>query len=150
MSTNVTVDDTSPTFVYEPWGEGGLAGGSVGQGWATWYDELGFNNANGALPRGDSPEGTSYHVTGFNGAMVSLTFYGTSIQVLGTSNCTYDVILDSKTATTTLLAGQTTQNGLLASYSGLADALHTIILIPHPSHTQRFMLDKAIVTMDNL
>ncbi|KAG8990660.1 hypothetical protein FRB94_013224 [Tulasnella sp. JGI-2019a] len=154
MSANVTVDDTSPTFVYTPWGEGGLGGGSVDFGWSTWYDgepnNNGYNNYNGGLPRGDSPTGNSYHVTGFDGATVALTFHGTAVYVMGISNCTYDIMLDSTTTTKTLLTGETTQNGILAVYTGLPDGDHTITLRPHPAANanQKLMLDQAIVAMD--
>ncbi|KAG8851146.1 hypothetical protein FRB96_009487 [Tulasnella sp. 330] len=154
MSVNITVDDTSPTFIYTPWGEGGLGGGSVDFGWSTWYDgepnNFGYNNYNGGLPRGDSPTGNSYHVTGLDGATVALTFHGTAVWVMGVSNCTFDVMLDSTTTTTTLQTGQTTQGGVLATYTGLADGDHTITLRPHPAANanQKLMLDSAIVAMD--
>lgn len=122
-------------------------------GWSTWYNgepnNFGYNNYNGGLPRGDSPTGNSYHVTGLDGATVVLTFHGTSVWVMGIANCTYDVVLDSTTTTTNFLPGQQTLGGVLATYTGLADGDHTITLRPHPvaNANQKLMLDSAVVAM---
>lgn len=146
--TRHSIPVQSPTLTYWPWREGGLASGSVPYGWATYYGSSGYLNANGGLPRGDVPSGTSYHVSAFNGASVSLQFRGSAVYVLGTSNCTYDVTFNGQTLTTTVAAGQTVGN-TLAVFQQLKRGTHSITLTVrsgNPSHM--LLLDQVVVTMN--
>lgn len=46
-------------------------GSDYHNGWQAWYTTSGFNTK-----PGDSPQGTSYHVTALTGAQITLQFYG--------------------------------------------------------------------------
>jgi len=132
-------------FRWQPWGEGGLADGSIGAGWATYYDRTGFRPGSGKLPRGDSGGGNPYHVTSFVGSSASLTFRGNAVYVFGVANCTYDVALDSDVKAMNVV--RSTVGDLLASFTGLQNGDHTITISPHPSlPDERIAIDKAIVT----
>ncbi|KDQ11020.1 hypothetical protein BOTBODRAFT_470255 [Botryobasidium botryosum FD-172 SS1] len=127
---NFTVDDTSPMFVYQPYGDGNLTGG-----WATWYSGSGFNTAGGEASVGDS-----YHLTGFDGASIAFRFYGSAIYVYGTSNSTFDVTLDNT------VTNGTASDGLLYSNTALPFGDHNVTITAHPSDGQLLMLDRAVVT----
>ncbi|KAG8877607.1 hypothetical protein FRB98_006617 [Tulasnella sp. 332] len=142
-STNITITDTSPIFLYSPFGEGGQGEASATYGWATGYTSTGFLNTNGSLPRGDTGSGLSFHATAFEGASVSLTFNGTALYLVGAANCSYDVTLDLVTSTM-----QATTLGTLAAYENLSlQREHIINIQPHPGTDELFLLTQALVTI---
>lgn len=85
---NVTVDDTSPIFAYQPYGKShqramvimiilawmiAADGISPSNGWSTYFTQTGYNKS-----PGQSGNGKSMHVTSLPNASVKLQFYGTS------------------------------------------------------------------------
>ncbi|KAH7915724.1 hypothetical protein BJ138DRAFT_917311 [Hygrophoropsis aurantiaca] len=129
---NVTLNDTSPVISYYPYYDGfGLT-----NGWQIWYSESGFNTEY-AYPG----NGYSAHITSLPGANMTLQFYGTGIELIGSANCTYDITLDN------MIPGNVNPAGdLLYTNSGLSEGNHTITLIAQPDQsTQQLAFERAII-----
>ncbi|KLO05469.1 hypothetical protein SCHPADRAFT_862370 [Schizopora paradoxa] len=117
MSTfNFLLDDTSPFYVYKPYANG--QGNQTANGWVQYFSQNGFNSAGGEDGSGDSS-----HITSFQGATVSLQFFGTDVTLFGTANGTYTISLDG-----TLQQLGSPPSNQLFSTSGLSNEAHTITL----------------------
>ncbi|KIP08080.1 hypothetical protein PHLGIDRAFT_35126 [Phlebiopsis gigantea 11061_1 CR5-6] len=122
-SWNTTIDDTSPTIVYSPYSEGPLQ-----NGWETWFSD---SQTSWNSFTGEEAEGTSLHITELDGASLYMQFQGTAIYLYGTSNCTYDIELDSRPVEVPL----SLPYGILYASEGLDSATHSVVLTAHPNQT---------------
>lgn len=68
----IVLDDTSPTVQYYPYGDTFGEPNLLG-GWNPYYTGTGFAPSASASQPG---EGTSWHLTAYDGATISLSFYG--------------------------------------------------------------------------
>ncbi|KAI0778676.1 hypothetical protein BD413DRAFT_114678 [Trametes elegans] len=139
MSGNwtVTIDDTSSFINYQPHGDGGV-GDWTSTGWQPWFSDSGGFSQQG----GESGSGNSLHITAYSGASLDFQFFGTSIALYGTANCSYDVSVDG--ASTTLPATNT--NGQLYARDGLNEQTHRVTLTAHASNSSMFSFDRADVS----
>ncbi|KAJ7610939.1 hypothetical protein FB45DRAFT_328481 [Roridomyces roridus] len=109
---NFTIDDTSTFLKYLPYADGSNSG--LTDGWIPWYTDSGFLSQNG-----QAGSGTSYHRTSLSGASVTLSFYGTGVDLFGISNSTYNVTVDNAP-----FQPQGHPDGMLASISNLTETTH--------------------------
>ncbi|KAI0375495.1 hypothetical protein BV20DRAFT_933598 [Pilatotrama ljubarskyi] len=131
----VTIDDTSSFINYHPQGDGGV-GDWTSTGWQPWFsDSGGFNNAGG-----EDGTGTSLHITAFPGASLDFQFYGTSVALYGTANCSYEVSVDG--ASTSFAA----KDGQLYAQDNLHEQMHRVSLIAHASNSSMFSFDRADIS----
>ncbi|KAF7302161.1 hypothetical protein MIND_00783000 [Mycena indigotica] len=133
-SWNFTVDDTSPLLTYTPYADG--SGSGLANGWIPWYTENGFLSAPGEGGAGDS-----YHLTSLSGASVNLKFFGTAVYLYGTSNSSYDAVIDDKRST-----NAPTGSNLLFSATGLTQGAHSVTLTARPTSSQQFAFDRAVIS----
>ncbi|KAJ7925098.1 hypothetical protein B0H13DRAFT_2314892 [Mycena leptocephala] len=133
---NFTIDDNSPLFNYTPYADGSGAG--LTNGWEPWYSGSGF-----LTTVADPGVGDSYHRTSRDGASVNLEFYGTAIYLYGTTNSTYELVLDTKTVT----MDEPMATGLLFSTSDLQEGTHSVSLTARPSNSaQQLAFDRAVIS----
>ncbi|OBZ79384.1 hypothetical protein A0H81_01268 [Grifola frondosa] len=111
----ITINDSSPLINYKPHGDGGV-GNQTANGWQPWYLHQGF-----ITNPGDDGTGESLHITAFPESSLELQFYGMSIALYGTTNCTYDVTIDNDAWPVT------GSDDLLFSKDDLAPGMHTIL-----------------------
>ncbi|KAF8520341.1 hypothetical protein BU17DRAFT_46823 [Hysterangium stoloniferum] len=122
-SFQVVLDDTSPVVNYFPFAET-LGVANLLVGWNSYFSASGFLSKLGELG-----QGTSMHVTGLDGAALTIQWKGTGISLFGsTFRSTYDVSIDGQPA----VLG-TAQNGLLANFQELGDREHVLELVAHPA-----------------
>ncbi|TDL28167.1 hypothetical protein BD410DRAFT_348751 [Rickenella mellea] len=138
---NFTVDDTSPIFRYEPYSDG------VGSnnGWQTWYSDSGFNSQ-----PGEEGSGESFHLTSFNGANVSLNFFGSGITLFGRSNCSYNILVNGVLTPWNSTSAPVDEDILFAA-SMLPLGDHSITLTVKSAgndSSDQLWFDKAVVSAD--
>ncbi|KAI0361086.1 hypothetical protein OH77DRAFT_393081 [Trametes cingulata] len=134
-SWTVTIDDTSSFINYHPQGDGGV-GDWTSTGWQPWFsDSGGFNSAGG-----EDGTGTSLHITAFPGASLDFQFYGTSVALYGTANCSYEVSVDG--ASSSFGA----KDGELYAQDNLHEQMHRVSLTAHASNSSMFSFDRADVS----
>ncbi|KAJ7116794.1 hypothetical protein C8R43DRAFT_1038081 [Mycena crocata] len=132
---NFTIEDTSPFLTYTPYADGSNSG--LTKGWEPWYTESGFISQNGQGGAGDS-----YHLTSLDGASVNLEFYGTAVYMYGTTNSSYDTILDHVAYT-----HESPASDLLLSITDLKEGTHSVTLTARPtSSSQQLAFDRAVVS----
>ncbi|KAJ7447534.1 hypothetical protein B0H11DRAFT_2335369 [Mycena galericulata] len=133
---NFTIDGNSPLFNYTPYADGSGAG--LTNGWERWYSGSGF-----LTTVADPGVGDSYHRTSRGGASVNLEFYGTAIYLYGTTNSTYELVLDTKTVT----MDEPMATGLLFSTSDLQEGTHSVSLTARPSNSaQQLAFEHAVIS----
>ncbi|KAI0358548.1 hypothetical protein OH77DRAFT_1397027 [Trametes cingulata] len=142
----LTIDDTSPLVLYQPFGDSFTGVPTIAAGWNS-YDTIAGLAQSPAGPGsslGSTVEnGTSLHVTASDGAALQINWNGTAITIFGTlvqtpsSNALYSVILDG-TATTNFISDlspiptvDTAATDVLALFTGLQDGPHSIQLTLH-------------------
>lgn len=114
----LSVDDTSPTIVYAPFGDT-FGSPNLTAGWNPYFDS-GFN----AFP-GQVGNGTSSHITSLDGAALSITWQGTGIQLLGNvTQADFSLVLDGAPINFKRL----TDRNLLFSISNLTNMVHVLVL----------------------
>lgn len=130
-SWNITLNDTSPVFTYYPYYDGF----GTGNGWQIWYSETGYNTvfANPGV-------GISAHITSLPGANVTLSFYGTGIELHGTANCTFDVSLDG-----IFSSSLSSPSDVLYSEQTLSEGTHSLTLTAHPTSGQQLAFENAVI-----
>ncbi|TFK56460.1 hypothetical protein OE88DRAFT_1729957 [Heliocybe sulcata] len=131
-----TIDDTSTTLTYAPWGDG-LDGG----GWKQYFSDTGYFLP-GASP-GAAGQGQSYHVAADPGSNVSFGFYGTGFSLSGNANCSFEISIDNSTS-----SQQTPfSNDVLFAQAGLSQGSHSVVLTAQPeaNSSQILMLDGVTV-----
>ncbi|TRM66356.1 hypothetical protein BD626DRAFT_398357 [Schizophyllum amplum] len=112
---NLSIDDTSQWLTYEPYYDGAQ------EGWTQWYTGSRYEPGVSGL---EAASGDSRHLSNGTGS-VSLTFYGTGVQIQGSANASYTVQLDSSDAT----PGEAPGDGLLFNREDLrADVEHNVSL----------------------
>ncbi|KAF9051373.1 hypothetical protein BJ165DRAFT_1448349 [Panaeolus papilionaceus] len=136
------LDDTSPTIQYIPFSDT-LSTPNLSAGWNPYYDQSGFAPAQGSIGNG-----TSLHITSFNGASLSVQWRGTGIKLLGNAtSASYQITIDGQSATPQPDINQ----NILTSIDGLDDASHTVTLIAQippesaTDTTSMLVFDKAIL-----
>ncbi|KAI0373937.1 hypothetical protein BV20DRAFT_589765 [Pilatotrama ljubarskyi] len=142
----LTIDDTSPLVLYQPFGDSFTGVPTVAAGWNS-YDTIGglaqSPSGSGSSIEATIGNGTSLHVTASDGAALQIDWNGTAITIFGTlvqtlsSNALYSVILDG-TATTNFISDlspvptvDTAATDVLALFTGLQDGAHSIQLTLH-------------------
>lgn len=70
-----TVNDTSPTILYTPFGDT-FSTPNLSAGWNPYYTNSGF-----ASTPGEVGDGTSLHITSNNGSSLLVQWHGTSLYV---------------------------------------------------------------------
>lgn len=130
-SWNITLNDTSPVFAYYPYYDGF----GTGNGWQIWYSETGYNTvfANPGV-------GISAHITSLPGANVTLSFYGTGIELHGTANCTFDVSVDG-----IFSSSLSSTSDVLYSQQTLSEGTHSLTLTAHPASGQQLAFENAVI-----
>ncbi|KAJ7755055.1 hypothetical protein DFH07DRAFT_822744 [Mycena maculata] len=132
---NFTFDDTSTFFTYTPYADGSNSG--LTKGWEPWYTQSGFISQNGEGGAGDS-----YHLTSLAGASVSLDFYGTAVYLYGTTNSTYDILVDNSPYVDVSPIAD-----LLVSVTNLQEGNHNVTLTARPSESsEQLAFDRAVVS----
>ncbi|KAG0703992.1 hypothetical protein DFH29DRAFT_913940 [Suillus ampliporus] len=130
-SWNITLNDTSPVFTYDPCYDGF----GLGNGWQVWYSETGYNTA-----PANTGNGISAHITSLAGANVTLSFYGSGIELHGTANCTFDVTLDG-----TFSSALNSTSNVLYSNQTLSEGIHLLTLTAQPTSGQQLALENAVI-----
>ncbi|KAG2149478.1 hypothetical protein BD769DRAFT_1659034 [Suillus cothurnatus] len=133
-SWNITLNDTSPVFTYYPYYDGF----GTGNGWQVWYSETGYNTV-----AGNPGVGISAHITSLPGANVTLSFYGTGIELHGTANCTFDVTVDG-----IFSSSLSTPSNVLYSNQALSEGTHSLTLTAHPTSEQQLAFENAVIYID--
>jgi hypothetical protein len=153
----LTIDSASPSIVYLPFADP-FSTPNLLLGWNPFYTDTGYATTIGLLG-----SGTSYHVSGVNGATLSLRWNGehpcllssivstkwagTGIELFGNAtNAAYDIMLDGS-----LVNPNTTSlsDSSLAAFHNLSNTEHTITLtvqipgIPTPASFIAF--EKAVL-----
>ncbi|EMD40727.1 hypothetical protein CERSUDRAFT_111306, partial [Gelatoporia subvermispora B] len=132
---NYTIDDSSPLFIFQPYGDGG-ADNFTQNGWLPWYTTSHFATSGGEAATGDS-----YHITSLAGASVSLAFQGSAIYLHGNASCPYDVALDDSQSSLS------PRDGLLFAAEGLPQDTHYVNLTLRPtSVNQQLAFDRADIS----
>ncbi|KAF8800211.1 hypothetical protein BYT27DRAFT_7200394 [Phlegmacium glaucopus] len=141
-SVQFTVDDTSPTILYSPFGDT-FSTPNLSAGWNPYYTLSGFVPA-----PGDVGNGTSQHITSMNGSSCAIQWQGTGIQLFGNATfASYSITLDGAPFTPAA-----TSDGVLANIDGLADAPHIVVLtaetpaVQDPPDSSMLVFEKAIIT----
>lgn len=133
-SWNITLNDTSPVFTYYPYYDGF----GTGNGWQIWYSETGYNT----VPANPGV-GISAHITSLPGANVTLSFYGTGIELHGTANCTFDITVDGIFSSSLSSPGD-----VLYSNQALSEGTHSLTLTAHPASGQQLAFENAVIYID--
>ncbi|KAF5348482.1 hypothetical protein D9756_009662 [Leucocoprinus leucothites] len=117
-SIQLSIDDTSPTLAYAPFGDTFTGHPNLSAGWNPYSIDNGFGI------------GESQHVTSRNGTSVTLEWHGTSVQIFGdtTSDVSLNVTLDGSTIFSQRSKPIVTNN-LLVSVDGLPNAHHSMTLV---------------------
>ncbi|KAJ7109806.1 hypothetical protein C8R44DRAFT_883851 [Mycena epipterygia] len=132
---NFTFDDTSPFLTYTPYANGSYSGPA--NGWVPWYSGSGFISKNG-----DGGSGDSFHLTSLDGASVNLQFHGTAVYLYGTTNSSYQIMLDNISS-----FHVPPTSDLLLSLTGLAEGTHSVTLTARPtSSSQQLAFDRAVIS----
>jgi hypothetical protein len=76
MAIQFYVDDTSPSISYSPFGDT-FSHANLSAGWNPYFDLSGF--ALIASDPGEIGNGTSYHVTSLDGAVIAVQWKGASV-----------------------------------------------------------------------
>ncbi|PCH34098.1 hypothetical protein WOLCODRAFT_94833 [Wolfiporia cocos MD-104 SS10] len=143
-SWNFTIDSSSSFIEYAPYGEGGLGAQPwLGLGWQAWYSGSGGFCAQHGL----ESSGQARHITSLPGASLTFQYYGTSLYLYGSSNCTFDITIDDNSHTN--LTTETEGDGLLRSLENLSLGTHYVNITAHPqaNGTQQFGFDYANITI---
>jgi len=142
----ITLDDTSPTIVYAPFGDS-FGVPDLSSGWNPYYTDSGFATDPGPLSSGpgvsDIGNGTSLHLTASDGAQLAIKWNGTAIDIHGTvtglpsASMSYSISLDG-TATTNYFSSQSPSasvgnatTDVLAGFSNLTYGEHEVVLTVH-------------------
>ncbi|KAG1904574.1 uncharacterized protein F5891DRAFT_749024 [Suillus fuscotomentosus] len=133
-SWNITLNDTSPVFTYYPYYDGF----GTGNGWQIWYSETGYNTA-----FANPGVGISAHITSLPGANVTLSFYGTGIELHGAANCTFDVTVDG-----IFSSSLSSSSDVLYSSQTLSEGTHTFTLTAHPTSGQQLAFENAVIYIE--
>ncbi|KAG2138704.1 uncharacterized protein EDB93DRAFT_1253251 [Suillus bovinus] len=133
-SWNITLNDTSPVFTYYPYYDGF----GTGNGWQIWYSETGYNTvfANPGV-------GISAHITSMPGANVTLSFYGTGIELHGAANCTFDIAVDG-----IFSSSLSSSSDVLYSKQTLSEGAHSLTLTAHPTAGQQLAFENAVIYIE--
>lgn len=136
-----TVDDTSPTILYSPFGDT-FSTPNLSAGWNPYFTLSGFASA-----LGDVGNGTSLHITSDNGASLLIQWQGTGIQLWGNATAaSYSITLDGAP-----FAAPDPSDNLLANIEGLSNAPHAVALtavipaLQNPPNSSMLVFDKAII-----
>lgn len=131
-SWNFTIQDNSPFVTYAPFADGGL-----NNGWQPWYTKSGFLST-----IGEGGDGDSYHISAHANASFSLEFYGTSVNLYGTTNSSYAVFIDNEKQK----LPATVSADLVFQTTNLTDGPHNVTLTVNPTKAnQQFAFDRAVV-----
>ncbi|KLO05467.1 hypothetical protein SCHPADRAFT_933614 [Schizopora paradoxa] len=131
VRANNTLDNTSPVFSWYPYSEGLFLGPT--EGWVLWASGLGYNTS-----PGQSPVGDLYHVTNMPNASMSLSYYGTSLFLFGSTNCSYSVVFDNVS-----VPSVSPSQGMLFSKTDVPLGVHTVNLTVLPTDTSQMLLMKG-------
>ncbi|OJT15425.1 hypothetical protein TRAPUB_8013 [Trametes pubescens] len=143
----LTIDDTSPIVLYQPFRDIFTAIPDLAAGWNQYYNISGFaqspSGVGTSIGASTVGNGTSLHLTASDGAELRIDWNGTDITIFGTltqafstdaPNLTYSVILDG-TATTNFISHlspnavvETATTDILASFTGLTEGFHSLLL----------------------
>ncbi|KAJ7091115.1 hypothetical protein C8R44DRAFT_719753 [Mycena epipterygia] len=136
-----SVDDSSPTVQYFPFGDT-LAAADLAAGWNPHWDQPGFSSAT----TGATGSGTSLHITSLNGASLQIQWKGTGIQLLGNvTRSSYNITLDGKPtdASTSADLG----NNILVTIDNLPDTNHTLSLTVQTTAADSLVeFDRAVIS----
>ncbi|KAF8149484.1 hypothetical protein B0H34DRAFT_802469 [Crassisporium funariophilum] len=135
------VDDTSPAISYSPFRDT-FSAPNLSSGWNPYYNSSGF-----AAAQGDVGDGTSLHITSFDGASLVVQWHGTGIHLLGNAtSASYSITLDGQPFTPAAPS-----DNRLATIDGLEDAPHSVTLtakIPSgqdPINSSMIVFDQAVI-----
>ncbi|KAJ7109800.1 hypothetical protein C8R44DRAFT_800587 [Mycena epipterygia] len=132
---NFTFDDTSPFLTYTPYADGSYSG--LTNGWVPWYTGSGFISTNGEGSAGDS-----FHLTSLDGASVNLEFHGTAAYLYGTTNSSYEIVLDNIAS-----SHAPPTSDLLFSTTNLTEGTHSVTLTARPSSSSRQLaFDRVVIS----
>ncbi|KAJ7648495.1 hypothetical protein B0H17DRAFT_429947 [Mycena rosella] len=135
-SLNITVPDQSPTWLYSPDREGVSS-----SSWQSVWSGSPDSSYDATHNASNIAQGTSSHITTFPSASAQIDFVGSAVSIYGQGTAgAYSTTLDGGNA----VAGSPT-GSVLASYSGLGDGKHTIIL--KVTQPQQLTLSYATVTI---
>ncbi|KDQ55818.1 hypothetical protein JAAARDRAFT_133366 [Jaapia argillacea MUCL 33604] len=136
----VELDDTSPIISYAPSGDPLATNADLRKGWSPAFSNISL------IALGQQGSGSTSHVTSCDGAIMTIRWIGTSIQLFGSvSSADYTILLDGS-----LQLGFTSSRdtNMLASINKLSNANHTISLVAHVNSTGGLVaFDKAILTV---
>ncbi|KAJ3535213.1 hypothetical protein NM688_g7009 [Phlebia brevispora] len=139
-SFDVTIDDTSPTIVYSPFGDS-FGASNASDGWNPCYSLTGAPACDSSSGQ-DNTTATSLHATASDGASMTLDWNGTAVSLYGyfpTNNpsfpsaLSYSVSLDGISTTnyvSQLSSGNISQD-ILASFTSLTNGAHSVQLTMH-------------------
>ncbi|KAG1813176.1 uncharacterized protein BJ212DRAFT_414733 [Suillus subaureus] len=113
-------------------------GFGTGNGWQVWYSETGYNT----VPANPGV-GISAHITSLQGANVTLSFYGTGIELHGTANCTFDITVDG-----IFSSSLNSPSDVLYSNQALSEGTHSLTLTAHPTSGQQLAFENAVIYID--
>ncbi|KAJ8494523.1 hypothetical protein ONZ51_g2287 [Trametes cubensis] len=136
-SWTVSIEDTSSFISYHPHGDGGVGAQWTSTGWQPWFADSGGFISTG----GEDGTGSSQHITAFPGASLDFQFYGTSVSIYGTANCSYEVSVDG--ASSSFMA---TSGSQLFTQDELPAQMHSVSLTAHASNTSMFAFDRADIS----
>ncbi|KAI0823615.1 hypothetical protein BC628DRAFT_1324565 [Trametes gibbosa] len=145
----LTIDDTSPLVLYQPFGDIFTLPADLSVGWNQYYTASGLpqSPSGPGAPIGPNVgNGTSLHLTTSDGAALRIDWSGTDVTIFGTltqslstnaPDVSYSVILDG-TATTNYISHvspnavvDSAATDVLASFQGLREGPHSILLTLH-------------------
>ncbi|KAF7333730.1 hypothetical protein MVEN_02329400 [Mycena venus] len=130
LTWNFTIQDNSPFVNYSPFADGGLA-----NGWQPWYTKSGF-----LKEPGEGGDGDGYHITSLPGASFSLEFHGTGVNLYGTTNSSYAVLIDSVEQKLPAVS-----KDLIYQTTSLQDGPHNLTVTVSPKAKQQFAFDRVVV-----
>ncbi|CAK5281396.1 unnamed protein product [Mycena citricolor] len=137
-----SVDDSSPTISYFPFGDTLTGSPDLTAGWnPSRGGDLGLSDlASGA------GSGKSLHVTSLDGAAFQVSWKGTGITLYGNAtHSTYTIAVDGSTLDASSSADLA--NGVLASIGHLPDLEHTLRLVVHAQDTTAIVeFDRAEIS----
>ncbi|KAH7103326.1 hypothetical protein BKA62DRAFT_696547 [Auriculariales sp. MPI-PUGE-AT-0066] len=132
VQRSFTLPSHSPTIIYKPYSDTS----SPALGWAIWTSRQGFNK-----DPGETAEGDILHVSSQAGASFALSFYGSGIRLLGTSNSTFQLILDNHEVPVT------PAEDTLFSIDSLEEMDHTLVLtVTDEDETLHLGFESAVIT----
>ncbi|KAH9920207.1 uncharacterized protein BXZ73DRAFT_52286 [Epithele typhae] len=138
----VNIDDSSSVINYSPYGMDGGLGVHFSTGWQAWYSAF----PGGAPQHGQSPAGQSEHITALPGASFDFKFYGTTVVLYGSANCSYTVAVDGDSRSL-----DPSQGPELFHSGTMSQQTHTVtVTVGDASSSSMFAFDGANITRSHL